>query len=203
MKHLLTATALIGLLMAAIPASAAVETGKMAPEFTLTDIAGETHSLSSFKGKHVVLEWVNPDCPFVVKHYKSGNMPRLQKEWTEKGVVWLAIQTTEPGHGQFYSEKEIKEYKMNKGARPTAVLMDSDGKVGRKYGAKTTPHMYVINPDGKLIYQGAIDSIPSANPADIEKADNYVHMALVASMNGESPKTQDTRPYGCSVKYAN
>ena len=203
MKTILSITVMLGLLVAANPTLAGVKIGSAAPEFTLTDVNGETHSLSSFEGKYVVLEWVNPDCPFVVKHYDSGNMQKLQKEWTDRGVIWLAIQTTRPDHRQFYSASQIKEYKMNNGGSATAVLMDSDGTVGRKYGARTTPHMYVIDPEGTLIYMGAIDSKASANPADIASSKNYVAMALTASKSGEDLEYSETRPYGCSIKYAN
>ncbi|MGJ3243788.1 MAG: thioredoxin family protein [Opitutales bacterium] len=185
----------------ALPLSAAVETGSMAPDFTLTDTSGTEHSLSDFKGKYVVLEWVNHNCPFVQKHYNSGNMQALQKEFTDQGVVWLAINSTNPDHRDYKTPAEADMLTRQHGAEHTALLMDPTGKVGKLYDAKTTPHMYVINPEGKLIYQGAIDSIQSANPKDIAKADNYVKTTLMAAMSGEGVDMASTRPYGCSVKY--
>src|SRR5437588_4004144 len=144
--------------------------GSAAPDFSLTDAKGKTHSLSQYKGKYVVLEWFNPECPFVKKHYGSGNMQKLQEEFTGKGVVWLTIDSSAPGlEGNLTAEQanaKIAEWK----AHSTALLLDPEGKAGRTYAAKNTPHMFVINPEGKIVYEGAIDSKPTANPADIATA---------------------------------
>lgn len=172
-----------------------------APDFTLTAADGETHSLSDFKGKYVVLEWVNYDCPFVHKHYSSGNLPKLQKAYRDKDVVWLAICSSAEGkQGYFEGDALHKRIKEEKAAH-TAYLIDEDGKVGKMYQAQTTPHMYVINPDGVLIYAGAIDDKPTTRNSDIEGATNYVVAALEASMNGEDVNTKTKKAYGCSVKY--
>ena len=172
-----------------------------APDFSLTDAKGKTHSLSQYKGKYVVLEWFNPECPFVKKHYGSGNMQKLQEEYTGKGVVWLTIDSNAPGtEGNLTSEQavqKITEWKTHQ----TALLLDPEGKAGRAYGAKNTPNMVVINPEGKLIYEGAIDSKATPNPADIPNSTNYVKVALDESLAGKPVTTANTRPYGCSVKY--
>lgn len=191
----LTATVGAGL------ATAAVQNNAMAPDFTLTDSNGQTHSLSDFRGKYVVLEWVNFDCPFVKKHYVPGNMQSLQKEMTGKDVVWLSINSSATGKQGSYSPSEVNQIMENSGAAPTAYLFDTDGKVGKSYGAKTTPHMFVIDPEGKVAYQGAIDSIPSFDSADIPKATNYVTAAIASLMSGEAVSDASTTPYGCSVKY--
>lgn len=183
-------------------ACANVEVGQPAPDFTLTDIDGRTHSLSEYKGKTIVLEWNNPDCPFVKKHYNSGNIPGLQKNATADGVVWLMINSGAPGkEGADYTSEQIKAWLQKHSAAPTAYCYDHDGKVGRLYNAKTTPDMYVINADGILVYDGAIDSIRSADVADIAKATNYVKAALEAVKSGQPVPTPVSRPYGCSVKY--
>lgn len=172
-----------------------------APGFTLTDNNGKTHSLASYKGKYVVLEWVNYECPFVGKHYRSGNMQRLQKAYKEKGVVWLSICSSAPGKQGFY-EKEDLASRMNAfHAEPTAYLVDADGSVGKMYAAKSTPHMAVVNPEGILLYAGAIDDIPSTDTDDIAKAKNYVESALDAALAGKAVAVKETRSYGCSVKY--
>lgn len=187
--------------IAAATASAAPQIGSPAPDFSLTDTNGNTQTLAQHKGKFVVLEWTNPDCPFVHKHYDSGNMQKLQKEFTAKGVVWLSINTSAPGRQGSYPPEKWNQIVKERGAAPTAVLLDPDGKVGRAYGAKTTPDMFIISPDGKLIYDGAIDSIASPDPSDIPKATNYVQAALDEAMNGKPVATPESRPYGCSVKY--
>jgi len=175
--------------------------GKRVPQFTLTDTNGKGHKLSDYKDRYVVLEWFNQNCPFVKKHYSSGNMQRMQKEYTEKGVVWLSICSSAPGKQGNYSPQQHNSMFQEKQARPTAILLDADGKVGRLYGAKTTPDMYVINPKGILIYSGAIDDQPDTDPSSILAAHNYVREALDQSMNGQPVKTGSTKPYGCSVKY--
>ncbi len=189
------------LLCAAAAASLALSTGSTAPDFTLPDTAGKTHSLSEYHGKYVVLEWVNPDCPFVKKHYESGNMPSLQRTYTDKGVVWLSIDSSASGKPGNYSPADLASWEKDKGAAATAVLLDPDGKVGREYGAKSTPDMYVIDPKGMLIYEGAIDSIASDDKDDIAKATNYVKAALDESMAGKPVTVPTSRAYGCSVKY--
>ncbi len=182
-------------------ASAQVTSGQPAPNFTLTDSNGTAHALSSFKGKFVVLEWLNHSCPFVIKHYDSGNMQALQKEFTAKNVIWLSINSSAEGKQGHTKGKEANELTTKKGAAPSAVLLDADGKVGKLYGAQTTPHMYIINPEGVLIYQGAIDSTPSADPADIADSKNYVREALNAALSGQPITESSTKSYGCSVKY--
>lgn len=186
----------------AVPTFAAkAKIGQPAPDFTLTDINGVTHNLSDFTGKTVVLEWVNPECPFVVKHYGSGNLPALQHDATADGVVWLAINSGSAGAQGDFDESKAAAWLEKNGAGPSAYLRDQDGVVGRLYGAQTTPHMYVINPEGKLVYNGAIDSIRSANKRDIPNATNYVAAALAAVKSGDMPERPSTQPYGCSVKY--
>src|SRR6201985_3590460 len=172
-----------------------------AADFSLPDAAGKTHSLSEYKGKFVVLEWFNPDCPFVKKHYGSGNMQKLQEEFTAKGIVWLTIDSSAPGlEGNLTAEQanaKMAEWK----TKQTALVLDPDGKAGRSYGAKNTPHMFVINPEGKIVYEGAIDSKATPNPSDISGATNYVKVALEESLAGKTVSNANTKPYGCSVKY--
>ncbi len=175
--------------------------GEPAPAFSATDTNGRTHTLAEYKGKYVVLEWTNPDCPFVKKHYDSGNMPKLQKEITGKGVVWLSINSSAAGKSGNFPPEKWNDWLKQKEAAPTALLLDSNGAIGRSYGAKTTPQLFVINPEGKLIYEGAIDSIASANPSDIPKATNYVKAALDEAMAGKPVATATSKPYGCGVKY--
>ena len=190
------------LALSAGAALAGVEVGQAAPDFSLPDTNGQTHQLSQYKGKWVVLEWYNPDCPFVRKHYGAGNMQALQKEFTGKGVVWLSIDSSAPGQEGNYPADKLNEIASSQGVARTALLLDPDGKVGHAYGAKTTPDMYIINPDGKLVYEGAIDSKPTTSVADLKSATNYVKVALDDSMTGKSVPQTVTRPYGCSVKYA-
>ena len=190
------------LALSAGAALAGVEVGQPAPGFSLPDTNGQNHQLSQYKGKWVVLEWYNPDCPFVRKHYGSGNMQALQKEFTGKGVVWLSIDSSAPGQEGNYPADKLNEIASSQGAARTALLLDPDGKVGHAYGAKTTPDMYIINPEGKLVYEGAIDSKPTTAVADLKTATNYVKVALDDSMTGKSVSQTVTRPYGCSVKYA-
>jgi hypothetical protein len=180
---------------------AAVEVGQPAPDFKLTDINGKSYQLSDLKGKTVVLEWVNPECPFVMKHYGSGNMPKLQKAAVADGVVWLTINSGRPGAQGDYDATKAKAWMKETGAASTAYFRDQSGAVGRLYAAKTTPHMYVITPTGTLAYQGAIDSIRSAETSDIAKATNYVTAALTAVKEGQPVKITSSQPYGCSVKY--
>ncbi len=179
----------------------AVDVGQTAPDFRLTDLNGQTQQLSNYKGRTVVLEWVNPDCPFVRKHYGSGNIPKLQKSATADGVIWLTINSGHPGADGDYAPPQAAAWLKQMGGAPTAYCRDQDGKVGRLYGAKTSPHIFVITPEGKLIYEGAIDSIRSADVDDIPRAKNYVTAALAAVKAGTSMTPAATQPYGCSVKY--
>ena len=181
---------------------AETEVGKTAPNFSLPDTNGKTHSLADLKGKYVVLEWYQPDCPFVRKHYRSGNMQALQKEYTAKGVTWLSIDSSAPGEEGNYSASKLNEISAQDSAARTALLLDPSGEVGRLYGAKTTPDMYVIDPSGILVYKGAIDNKRSTDLADVKTATNYVKVALEAVMAGKTVATTATQPYGCSVKYA-
>lgn len=184
-------------------ASAKVAPGQPAPDFTLPSATGETVSLSDFSGKTVILEWTNHGCPFVQKHYDSGNMQSLQSQYTGEGVVWLSIISSAPGKQGHVSPEEARALTKDRNAQPTHVLLDESGDVGRMYGAKTTPHMYIIDPEGQLLsYMGAIDSIPSAKPEDIERATNYVRTAMTALNEGRRPQPASTKPYGCSVKYS-
>jgi len=178
------------------------EIGEPAPDFTLKAADGDKHSLSDFEGKHVVLEWLNFECPFVGKHYGSGNMQTLQKTYTDEGVVWLSIVSSAPGKQGYYPPKEMQEQKEKHNGNMTAILMDPSGEVGKTYGATVTPHMYVINPEGKLVYRGGIDDRPTTDEADIEGATNYVKKALAAAMNGEEVSPERAKPYGCTIKYA-
>jgi peroxiredoxin len=192
---------ILGTLLIAGLAYAQVTTGEPAKNFTLNDTNGKEHSLSEHKGQFVVLEWVNHDCPFVQKHYNSGNMQNLQKEFTGKGVVWFSINSSAPGKQGNYSPEEANNLTKEKGAAPTAVLLDPDGRVGKLYGAQTTPHMFIVNPGGILIYQGAIDDQASVDVNDIPKSQNYVRKALDEAMAGQPVSTAATKSYGCSVKY--
>lgn len=192
----------LALSLAAAPALAAdAKIGAPAPAFTLTDTAGVTHNLSDFAGKTVVLEWTNHDCPFVKKHYNGENMQRQQAEATADGVVWLVVNSSAPGKQGYVSPAQADQIQADWKAQQTAYLFDTDGTVGQAYGAKTTPHMYIIDAEGVLRYNGAIDSIPSASPADIQKAEQYVEIALAELAAGEPVSRPLTQPYGCSVKY--
>ncbi len=199
MKLTLFATALA---LCAGPALAAATVGQPAPAFTAVDAGGKTVSLADYKGKHVVLEWVNPGCPYVQKHYHSANMQGTQKEAVAQGVVWLAVNSTAPDASDYRTPAAMAQWMQDQKAAATATLMDSDGKVGRTYGARTTPHMYIVNPVGTLVYAGAIDNKPTANPADITGATNHVKVALAESLAGKAVGTPSTRAYGCSVKYS-
>lgn len=192
---------LMWLAVASALAFADVRTGEAAPDFSLTDTGGKSRGLSEFKGKYVVLEWLNHDCPFVQKHYGSGNMQSLQKEFAAKSVIWLSINSSAAGEQGHFPPEKVDELTRQKGASPTAVLLDTDGKVGHRYGARTTPHMYIINPDGVLIYQGAIDDKASTDPEDIPDSKNYVRAALSEAMAGQPVTIPTTKSYGCSVKY--
>jgi hypothetical protein len=200
-KRLMLLTALIA--AAGTLQAATLRTGNPAPEFTLTDTAGNAHDLSDFRGKFVVLEWINHGCPFVVKHYSEGHMQALQKEFTGKDVIWLSICSSAEGKQGYLTNEEWNATNEEMGSAPTAVLIDEDGTVGKLYDARTTPHMYVIDPEGTLIYQGAIDDKRSTDAADIANSKNYVRAALEAAMAGQPVENPQTQPYGCSVKYKN
>ncbi len=178
-----------------------VKVNEKAPQFALTDTKNKLIKLSDFKGKYVVLEWFNLGCPFVRKHYDSGNMQKLQKEYTGKGVIWLSINSSAPGKQGHESAAEYNRDFADKKAAPTAILIDADGKVGHQYGAKTTPSMYVINPAGILVYAGAIDDTPGTDISEIATAKNYVKEALDECMSDKPVTTAETKSYGCSVKY--
>ena len=179
----------------------AARIGEPAPDFTATDSNGKAQRLSDYKGKYVVLEWHNQGCPYTRKHYESGNMQRLQKEWTGKGVVWFTVISSAPGTQGYVTASAENDYVKKVNATPTAVLLDPDGTVGHLYAAKTTPHMYIIDPKGVLIYNGAIDDHPTADQTDIPVSKNYVSLALGEAMSGKPISDAATRPYGCSVKY--
>jgi peroxiredoxin len=200
MKRILSIAAIL-LIGAVSQAQAAAIVGKAAPAFELKDVDGKTVQLQSYRGKYVVLEWTNFSCPFVGKHYGSGNMQALQKKYTEKGVVWLSICSSAPGKQGYMTDSEAKELIGEREASPTRFLLDANGKVGHAYGAKTTPHMFVINPKGVLVYNGAIDDKPSTDRDDVEKAKNYLAAALDEAMDGHKVEIAATQPYGCSVKY--
>lgn len=205
MRHFISRT-LPGIAAAALvalsaPAHADAVVGQPAPEFTLGDSHGKIHSLAEFKGKVVVLEWVNPECPFVQKHYGSGNMQKLQKTYTAKGVAWLTINSSAPGKQGHLTPATAGAFVKEQGAAPSAILLDPDGRAGRAYGAKTTPHMYVIDASGKLAYAGAIDDKPSTDTDDIATARSYIKESLDAVLSGSPVTTPSTQPYGCSVKY--
>jgi peroxiredoxin len=180
----------------------AVRVGDAAPDFTGTDSNGKTHKLSEYRGKYVVLEWTNNGCPYTLKHYESGNMQALQKDWTAKGVVWLTVLSSAPGEQGYMTAAQENAYISKENADPTAALLDPTGVIGHEYEARTTPHMFVINPSGKLIYAGAIDDHPTTDTGDIKSSKNYVSAALTEAMSGQPVATSYTRPYGCSVKYA-
>lgn len=183
-------------------ASAAPTVGRAAPDFTLTDINGQKHSLAEYRGKTVVLEWVNPECPFVQKHYQgSGNLPATQKAAIAGGAVWLSINSGHPGSEGDYGTAEVQAWQKKTGAAATAYLRDQDGKVGKLYDARHTPTLYIIDPAGTLVYAGGIDSINSADAGDIPKATNYVKAALADLKAGRPVANASTRAYGCSVKY--
>ncbi len=182
-------------------AAVAVVSGAVAPGFTIADTSGKAVQLADYKGKYVVLEWTNPECPFVRKHYGSGNMQALQKEWGSRDVVWLTINSTNATHSEFKTPRQMGDWMKTQGAAPLATLLDSTSDAGRAYGAKTTPHMFVVDPAGKIIYAGAIDDKRSANPAEAKTANNYVRVALTEAMAGKAVTVGSTTPYGCSVKY--
>ncbi len=182
-------------------AQATATVGQAAPNFTAKDVIGKTVSLADFKGKTVVLEWVNPGCPYVRKHYDGGNMQGTQQEATAKNVVWLAINSTGTDHPDYLAPPKLAAWMKEKKAPATHTLMDEDGKIGKAYAARTTPHMYIVDGKGILVYAGGIDSIPSASASDIPKATNFVKVSLTEMAGGKPVSNSVTRAYGCSVKY--
>ncbi len=196
----LAAPLIAGVLMTAT-AHAAPEVGKPAPDFSAVDSNGKTVKLSGLRGKIVVLEWTNDGCPYVKKHYGSGNMQNLQKDASAKGAVWLTIISSAPGKQGYVDGAAANELTKSRGASPAAVLLDPEGAIGHLYDARTTPHMFIVNKDGTLVYMGGIDDKPTSNPDDIQSAKNYVRVALDEVMAGKPVAEAVTRPYGCSVKY--
>ena len=192
---------LLSLTVTALPAAAVPGIGQPAPDFSLPDVSGKSVKLSDLKGRYVVMEWVNPDCPFVRRHYDSTNMPTLQKEVAGKNVAWLSINSTRAGHSEFKTPEQMSNWMKQKGGAPEATLIDRDSKVGRLYGASTTPHMYIIDPKGQLIYAGAIDDKRWGSAAETKNAKNYVRTALGEAMAGKPVTTASTVSYGCNVKY--
>jgi peroxiredoxin len=197
---MLTKLTLASMLLTAA-AAYAVKVGDAAPDFSGTDSKGKTQRLSAYKGKYVVLEWSNRDCPYTRKHYQSGNMQSLQKEWTAKGVIWLTILSSAPGQEGYVTASEENAQIAKVHAEPTAAILDPKGTIGHEYEAKTTPDMFVIDGSGKVIYEGAIDDHPTSDVSDIKISKNYVSEALTQAMAGGAVATSYTRPYGCSVKY--
>jgi len=200
---LITGMMLAGFFLILSPLAPAAETpvGKPAPGFSLPDSTGKTHSLSDYKGKIIVLEWLNHGCPYVKKHYNSGNMQKLQKTYGAKGVIWFSLVSSAPGKQGYMTPEETTETVQQKKAAPKAVLLDPEGTVGKLYGAKTTPHMFIIDSEGVLVYNGGIDDIRSTSTDDIAKARNFVQMALDELLAGKEVTVRTSQPYGCSVKY--
>ena len=201
MKTKLLLTAVATFIAGAIYTAEVPPVGTAAPDFSLTDSNGKAHSLSQYKGKYVVLEWFNPECPFVKKHYGSDNMQNLQQEYTGKGVVWLTIDSNAPGTEGNLTPEQAQKVMASWKTKQTALLLDPESNVAKLYGAKNTPDMVVISPEGKIVYEGAIDSKASPNPADIPSSTNYVKAALDESLAGKTVSKPTTKPYGCSVKY--
>jgi len=197
-RHLLVAA----MLACAGAVHAAPSVGQPAPDFTLKDAAGRTVKLSDYRGKYVVLEWTNPGCPYVQKHYDSGNMAATQRDATAKGVVWLSLNSTHKAHPDYLAPAAVASWQQQRQALPTALLADEEGATGKAYGARTTPHLYIVSPQGQLVYAGGIDSIPSSSADDIPKAVNYVRQGLREALAGKPISAASTRPYGCSIKYA-
>jgi peroxiredoxin len=203
MKKTTILAAALAIAVAAAPMTThASKTGAPAPAFKGTDSKGKVHNLSDFKGKWVVLEWHNEGCPYVKKHYGGNNMQQLQQEWTSKGVVWLTMLSSAAGQQGHMEPAQADAYFAQKNAAPSAILLDPSGEIGRLYDAKTTPHMFVINPDGMLVYNGAIDDKPTSDQADLAAASNYVSAALAEGMAGKAVTMATSRPYGCGIKYA-
>lgn len=201
-KHMVKVAVTMGFLGAAASAMANANLNQPAPTFDAVGADGKPVKLSDFKGKTVVLEWTNHECPFVAKHYDSGNMPTLQKDAAGKGVVWLQVLSSAPGKQGHVDGATAQKLNANRKAAPAFTVLDPDGKIGKMYGAQTTPHMFIVNAAGQLVYKGGIDSIPTAKQEDLAKAENYVTAALAAISTGKPVEKANTKPYGCSIKYA-
>ena len=201
MKTRLLVTAITTLVAGALHASDVPPVGSSAPDFSAPDANGKTQSLAQYKGKYVVLEWFNPECPFVKKHYGSDNMQKLQQEYTSKGVVWLTIDSNAPGSEGNLTADQAQKIMKSWNTHQTALLLDPESKIAKLYGAKNTPDMVIINPEGKIVYEGAIDSKASPNPADIPSSTNYVKAALDESLTGKPVSNAQTKPYGCHITY--
>lgn len=192
----------VAMSLVALPTRADPVVDQPAPAFTGTTADGKTLDLQSLRGKTVVLEWTNHECPFVKKHYdKSGNIPQLQKDALAKGIVWLQVISSAPGKQGYVDGATAIKVNAERGAAPTNTILDPEGKIGKLYGAQTSPHLFIINPAGMLVYKGGIDSIASSDPADIAKAENYVRVALADLAAGKKIAQSSTKPYGCSIKY--
>ena len=202
MRKRFAALTLVGFALIALSLGWAARVGEPAPDFAATDTNGKVHKLSEYQGKFVVLEWTNRGCPYTQKHYNSGNMQRLQREWTGRGVVWFTVISSAPGKQGYVTASEENAYLKQANAAPTAVLLDPAGTLGHLYDAKTTPHIFIINPKGALIYNGAIDDRPTTDVSDVNGAKNYLTIALEEATSGKPVSTPTSRPYGCSVKYA-
>ncbi len=206
MKHLQRRLLLVSALFAATAATgfaqAQAQLDQAAPAFSARGADGKAVDLASFKGKTVVLEWTNHDCPYVKKHYNSGNIPTLQKDATAKGVVWLQVISSAPGEQGFVEGAQAAELNSKRGAAPSNTLLDPSGQLGKLYGAQTTPHIYIVSPEGQLVYKGGIDSIATNKVEDLARAEPYVKLALAEVAAGRKPNPANTKPYGCSVKYA-
>lgn len=200
-KNLVKAAVTVGFLAAASGAMANAELNKPAPAFNAVGADDKPLKLDAYKGKTVVLEWTNHECPFVKKHYESGNIPNLQKDAAGKGVVWLQVLSSAPGKQGHVDGATAQKLNASRNAAPTATVLDPDGKIGKMYGAQTTPHIFIVNAAGQLVYKGGIDSIPSASKDDLAKAENYVTSALTAISAGKPVAKANTKPYGCNVKY--
>ena len=184
-----------------LPVTGAPQVGQLAPAFSERDSTGKTWTLEDLAGKRAILEWTNHECPYVAKHYSTENMQRLQRDAVDQGYLWLSVISSAPGKQGYVSPAEADALTLQRGAAPTAVLIDDDGDMGRGYQARTTPHMYLLDEDGTLLYMGGIDNIGSSNPTDVAKADNYVRLAMDDLAKGQPVSQAVTRPYGCSVKY--
>ncbi len=202
MRKRVAAPTAIGFALIALSLGWAARVGEPAPDFTATDTNGQVHKLSEYQGKFVVLEWTNRGCPYTQKHYNSGNMQRLQREWTGRGVIWLTVISSAPGKQGYVTASEENAYLKQANAAPTAVLLDPTGTLGHLYDAKTTPHIFIINPKGSLVYNGAIDDRPTTDVSDVNGAKNYVSLALAEATSGKPVSNPTSRPYGCSIKYA-